>query len=52
MIFLLARASSANYNVIDTDYETFSIVYSCNNYGFVKSGTYDFLQTYFPSNPS
>merc|ERR1711997_1252938 len=31
------RASSANYNVIDTDYETFSIVYSCNNYGFLKS---------------
>merc|ERR1712223_410936 len=31
------RARSANYNVIDTDYDNFSIVYSCNNYGFLKS---------------
>jgi len=31
------RASSTNYNVIETDYDQFSIVYSCNNYGFMKS---------------
>ena len=36
----LARASSTNYNVIETDYDQFSIVYSCNNYGFMKSGKY------------
>ncbi len=33
-----ARARSTNYNIIDTDYENFSIVYSCNNIGFLKNG--------------
>ena len=37
-VFLfLARATTPNYNVVDTDYNTYSIVYTCSN-GFLKSG--------------
>merc|ERR1712062_859452 len=32
-----SRSTSTNYNVIDTDYDNFTIIYSCNNYGFLKS---------------
>jgi len=31
------RASSTNYNIIDTDYDNFTIIYTCNDYGFIKS---------------
>ena len=36
--FLTARATDTNYNVVDTDYENFAIVYSCNNKLFFKTG--------------
>ena len=36
--FFAARASSTNYNIIETDYDSYAIVYSCNNIAFMKSG--------------
>ena len=36
--FFLAESTSTNYNVVDTDYENFAVVYSCNNKLFFKSG--------------
>jgi hypothetical protein len=39
-IYLIpAQGTSTNYNVVDTDYENFAVVYSCNNKLFFKSGT-------------
>ena len=38
--YFSAMATTTNYNVIDTDYENFSIVYSCNNKLFFKTGKY------------
>ena len=36
--FIPAEGTSTNYNVVDTDYENFAVVYSCNNKLFFKSG--------------
>ena len=36
--FYTARATDTNYNVVDTDYKNFAIVYSCNNKLFFKTG--------------
>ena len=40
LIFFTARASSTNYNIIETDYDSYAIVYSCNNIAFMKSGKF------------
>ena len=37
-LFFPAESTSTNYNVVDTDYENFAVVYSCNNKLFFKSG--------------
>ena len=38
LYFLLAESTSTNYNVVDTDYDQYAVVYSCNNKLFFKSG--------------
>ena len=38
LYFLSAESTSTNYNVVDTDYDQYAVVYSCNNKLFFKSG--------------
>ena len=42
----IVQASTPNYNVIETDYDNFAIVYTCSDkFGLAKSGQQRGLQT-------
>jgi len=32
------RKTAPNYNVVKTDYESYAVVYNCNQYPLIKTG--------------